>query len=378
MKTITRYILRELFPPTILGLFVFTVIVVGQQILKISDYIIAGGVPPAEVGKLILYSLPAFLEISIPIALILGVTVGFSRLSVDSEIIALRAAGIGIRSFVPPVFLLSLIGFLAVAYLTLIGSASGYRNLYETVRKISAYGSREIIREGVFTAISDTTLVYVDHISPDGKNLYGVVLSIKRNGEEPVIITAEKGIREKKGIEDPGTIVLENGRVNQKLPDGTQRVLSFETLTFRPWGKPAGGRITGRKPKEIPAITILTLLRERKIPPSNLPSYLFSLHKRLSLPFACLVFSFFAVPLGMAQRSRGKSGSFLVTGGIVLVYYLFIGTAQSLKGFSLPLSLSLIWAPNILFSALTWFLIGKMERDPAFNERLGKLFRRKT
>ncbi len=376
MKTITRYILGETIPPTILGIFVLTLIVIGQQLVKISDYLITGGVPVREMGKLIIYSLPAFLEISIPISLILGITIAFSRLSIDSEMIAMRASGVGLGRILPGVAIIAFLGFAAVSALTLYGSAYGYRNFYNTLRKISIYGSREVIKEGVFSKLGESTLIYTEHISPDGKRLWGVLISEKRGTDEPIIITAKEGEKFYSSGGEGGSLVLRKGVMNQKLPDGSQRILVFDRLTFKLNGSKKTPRGIARKPKEMSLPSIISLLKTKKIPRGNIPSYLFSLHKRLSLPFASIIFSFFAVPLGMAQRSRGKSASFIVTGVVVLVYYLFIGIAQSLKGISLPLALGMIWLPNILFGIVTVIFIRKIDEDPSFQEKLSRIFRR--
>lgn len=379
MTKVNRSILKEVIPSVLAGVIIFTLVVITQQLIRISDYIIAGGVPPLEIGKLIFYSLPAFFEISIPVSLILGVTITFSRLSIDSEIVAMKSSGISMKQLTPPVIVISLAGFLVVCYLTLFGAAAGYNNLYTTIRKISAYGSREILKEGVFTKLGEGTLIYVDHLSPDGMNMKGIVVSEKKNLDEPIIITAEHGKNILSPTKEEGGILLRNGNMDQKNADGaSHRVVAFETLTFNVGDAGKKASLQQKKPKEMSIYELLDSLRTDNISRNRLGDLLFSLNRRLSLPFACIIFSFFAVPLGAMQKGRGKSSSFIVTGIIVFLYYLFLGIAKSLKSQAIPLFVGIIWSPNVIFGILTAMLFIKMEREPGFPDKLAKWWGKKN
>lgn len=374
MTRINRAILKELFPSVIAGILIFTLIVIAQQLIKISDYIIAGGVPPLEIGKLILYSLPAFLEISIPVSLILGVTITFSRLSIDSELVAVRSSGISIRQLLPPVVVTSLFCFFALLYLTLYGAAAGYNNLFTTVRKLSYYRSREIIKEGVFIKLTDTTLIYVEHMSPDGANLNSIVISEKQNFDEPIIITAQNGERVPSRDKEEGGLLLSNGIMDQKITENdAHHVVTFEKLSFNINGGEGKTSLQQKKPKEMSVAEILKVIRTGGISRNRRGDLIFSLNRRLSLPFSCIVFAFFAVPLGSAQRSRGKSSSLIITGMMVFLYYLFLGVAKSLKSVSPALSIGIIWLPNILLALVTILIFARMEKDPSFADKFRKL-----
>ncbi len=379
MNRLHTYILKETLPPVILGILLFTLLVISQQLVKISDYIITGGVPPSEIAKLLIFSLPAFLEISIPVSMILGVTYAFSRLSIDSEIIALRASGISVTQLLLPVCLLSLSGFAGISYISLYGSAAGYNNLYSTLRKISYFGTREIIKEGVFTRLTPTTLVYVDHMSPDGKKMKGIVISEKRALDEPIIIAASEGRKSGGGTQKESRLHLSKGIMIQKMKgEDIHRIVTFGEMTLQGEEKKAVSSAASRKPKEISVPELIRILSSGAIRKDQTPSYLFSLNKRLSLPFACLIFPFLAVPLGLAQRSRSKSASFIITAGTVFIYYLFLAVGQSVKSFSPHLAIAILWLPNLLFGILTLYVIRKLDMDALFGEKFRKLtWRRK-
>ena len=93
MKILDRYLLKELVTPFLIGLFVFTFLLVIDKIFDLVDLIINKGVPVHLVLLLLTYILPAFLVLTIPIGFLLAILVAFGRLSGDMEIVALKASG---------------------------------------------------------------------------------------------------------------------------------------------------------------------------------------------------------------------------------------------------------------------------------------------
>src|SRR5262245_4683034 len=124
MKTIDRYVIRQVLWPAFLGLLVFTFLLIIPFVLKIAEDLIAKGVPPVVILKLMTTLLPQALALSIPMGLLLGLLVGFGRLSSDREFIAMQACGIGLLRLLRPVALLSLIAFGATLYILLYALAA--------------------------------------------------------------------------------------------------------------------------------------------------------------------------------------------------------------------------------------------------------------
>ena len=61
--------------------------------------------------RLFSYLFPNMFLYSVPMAAMLGITVGFSRLANDTEILAFKASGIGIYQTLPPLIAIALIIF---------------------------------------------------------------------------------------------------------------------------------------------------------------------------------------------------------------------------------------------------------------------------
>ena len=58
-----------------------------------------------QILRLLGYLMPAFLEVTVPMAMLLAILIAFGRLSADAEMIAMRSSGLSIYQLVPPVVL---------------------------------------------------------------------------------------------------------------------------------------------------------------------------------------------------------------------------------------------------------------------------------
>src|ERR1700752_2694705 len=102
-KIIDRYVGREVIAPFALGVLLLTFALVTARLLKLTEMVVNHGVTLRVVGSLIGFIMPAFLELTFPMAVLLGVLMGFGRMSGDRELIAARACGISLYRLAMPV-----------------------------------------------------------------------------------------------------------------------------------------------------------------------------------------------------------------------------------------------------------------------------------
>src|SRR6201997_4677598 len=100
MRILTRYILREVTSHALLGGALFTFIIFTRDLGKILEFVVRDSASYSDVARIIAYTLPNALVVTIPMAVLVGILLGLSRLAADSEITAMRAAGMGIGYFV--------------------------------------------------------------------------------------------------------------------------------------------------------------------------------------------------------------------------------------------------------------------------------------
>ena len=96
MKTVDRLIISELVGPWLLGVSMFTVMIAaGQFLFQVTGYL-AKGADFMMTMQFIFLLLPGIIAKTFSMAVLLGALLAFGRLSGDSEIVALRAAGISL------------------------------------------------------------------------------------------------------------------------------------------------------------------------------------------------------------------------------------------------------------------------------------------
>ena len=147
---INRYILREITIPMGLALSIFTFVLLMGRILKLVELVINKGVPPADIARLFLCLMPSFLIVTLPLSFLLGVMLGFGRLSSDREIMACKASGISLYQLAFPVILLALLTCLGNASLTLMIRPASETAFREQLFKISASRASIAIQPNVF------------------------------------------------------------------------------------------------------------------------------------------------------------------------------------------------------------------------------------
>ena len=102
-RIIDRYVIREILPPFLLALLVFTFILIIPFIIDLAEAMIAKGVPAGTILQLMVTLLPQALALTIPMALLLGLLVGLGRLSADREFVVMLACGISPYRLLRPV-----------------------------------------------------------------------------------------------------------------------------------------------------------------------------------------------------------------------------------------------------------------------------------
>src|SRR5262249_53194592 len=94
LSLLDRYMLRELWPAFVLTLVVSTFVLFADKLLLLTSLILRNHLDPVTSIRLLSYTLPTVSGLTLPIAFLIGCTLAFNRLSMDSEYLVFRAAGI--------------------------------------------------------------------------------------------------------------------------------------------------------------------------------------------------------------------------------------------------------------------------------------------
>src|SRR6185503_7074347 len=106
-------------PYILLSLLLLTAVLFAQQAARLAELVIYTELPFSMMGGLGAALLPGVLIFSIPLATLAGIIIGYARMGSDSEIVAMRAAGVGSWTMLWPALVIGLLFTAGTAYLHL-------------------------------------------------------------------------------------------------------------------------------------------------------------------------------------------------------------------------------------------------------------------
>jgi lipopolysaccharide export system permease protein len=349
-RTLDRYVYKELGPPFLIGVGVFTFFLVIDRIYQLTDLVITKSVPFALVLPLLIYMLPSFLALTLPMALLVAVLLVCGRFASDLEVAALKASGVSPWRFFRPFLAVGVIITLLIAWLTLVvgpwSSGAFQRQLFRILQSRATTG----IKERTFSATFSQFVIYVDEVSVSQVRLKGLLVSDERNAEQSRIIVAREG----RLLSDEAT-----RRITLRFLDGSisesdvgdrrrfrQTYFSLYDMTL-PVDSPIAAAAREEKPeKQLPVGQLISEARRLRGEGQITAPYYVELHKRFALPVAALVFTLVGFPLGVRSHRGGRAVALGLSFGIVVSYYVLYTTMEgyALRG-RMPAGLA-VWIPN--------------------------------
>ena len=367
MRILTRYILGEITSHSLIGCALFTFILFMKPLEQILAMVVRNSSSSMTVFQLFLFMLPNTFLLSIPMAVLVGVLLGLSRLAADSEITAMRASGFGIWYFVRVSAVIALLGTAMGLVNSLYVGPMANQGILDLQKELETSQGAYEIQPRVFYEDFKNTVVYVqDVVSGAGaSNWRKLFIADLSDPTSPGITTAESAtVTEDKGPDSQGMLIrLRNGSEHELAANepGQYNVSTFK-VTDRPMAFSPQSEISlGRMDTPLYALgnrQLLVMSRDPK--DKDAKRYLIELNRRFAYPVACVVLMLIGVPLGTVSRRGGKSGGFIFTILLVLIYYLLsdFGLAWAKQG-RLPAFLG-VWLANILFTAAGLFLLSQL------------------
>lgn len=326
-KVINRYILKEISIPFFMIIFILTFALLMGRILQLMDLMINRGILFADIAKLVLYLMPSLLIITIPVSLLISILMGLGRLSRDNEIIVLKSSGLSLYRLMTPVALASLCAFLMTAttgfFLVPYGNLATRNLLFDIAKQKASIG----IKERVFNDDFAGLVLYAEEIPSHGDYMKGVFISDTRMLKEPTTIIAQSGylISNPKSMQI--TLRLKDGSIHTADKDLT----AYKKIDFSSYdinldlSASIGGKdsIIAKDSREMSLPELIRKSRAHGLEKTVLKDFIIEIHKKFTIPFACIVFGIIGIPLGILKHRSGKSRGF-VTGLIVIMIYYVI------------------------------------------------------
>lgn len=362
MKILKIYVLREFIPPYIGSMAFFSVLLLLERVLSFVRLVAKGYASIFDLFVLIFYSIPPTLALTMPMSTIMGALIAVGRLSHDSEITAMRASGIRLSS----IFLSLYIGGIAIGvvsyfftdYFVPLGNIK-FRTLYQKLTL--ARPDVQIEVRSIHRLTGDITLL-VEEVDTKTGNLINVTLFEKQEGESVKTITARKGwfLTRDESIPYIQLRLVEGSIIDPKDRTGRQ----FDSTMFHrldlniPFAHGEMKNVV-KTARDMSMKELRSALREQKAElktenrsgtrSRSYNTYLMEYHKKLAIPFACVLFVFLGTPFAVTRGRSGKGLGLGVGVLIIFLYYILLLTLERMGKYGEIHPTIAIWLPNMLF-----------------------------
>jgi LPS export ABC transporter permease LptG/LPS export ABC transporter permease LptF len=361
VRILTRYILGEILSHALIGCALFTFILFIPRLPQILEMVVRNSSTFTNVLQIFLFTLPNLFWVTIPMSVLVGILLGLSRLAADSEIIAMRASGLGINYFVGVASIIAFGGaFLGLAN-SLYVAPRANQAILDMEQSLAASQASFEIQPRVFYEDFHNAVLYVQNVrsGTGASNWDHIFMADVSDPMSPRITTAQSATVVNDSSQEL-LMRLRNGAQHETLVNQPQQytISTFTTTDLPLLLRPQGDIHLGRMDTAVYAVPTMQLLRRLNGPDGR--RYLIELHNRFSYPAACVVLMLVGVPLGVISRRGGKSSGFVFTLLLVVLYYVlsYTGVALARQG-KLPV-FAAVWMANIAFAAAGVFLLWQM------------------
>ena len=404
-RTVQLYVTRELLGAFLIAFAFFFIIFFVNQLLLMAERILSKRVPLWDVTRLVFYSIPIIVTYALPFGTLVGALMAVGRLVSDSEIMALRAAGVSLARIFSPMLLVALAltatAFIAGDLLLPLGnialktmlrrvifsnpgveldsySVKRYENTVIVTGRVRGTSIEPIViidldeekNKRVITASGARFLPSLDQKGALALELTDVFIHVTRpsdRGDHEYISAARMvynillkdisvsfinpGPAEKSSVD----VWREIGQMRLRLTDRElQRLSRISDLRLELSGRIRRAMDTGVPPDQGQLDRVLQELDREEARPvfdRTLQSYLLEFHRKFATPFSCVVFVVFAFPAGLLARRGGRAVGFgvgIVMAGLYWAMLIVSFRFGSRSSFSALLSM---WLPNLVVLA---------------------------
>lgn len=363
VTTLDRYVAREVMAPFALGVLLLTFALVTGRLLKLTEMVVNHGVKLSDVASLIGFIMPAFLELTFPMAVLLGVLMGFGRMSGDRELIAARACGVSLYRLTAPVLGVALAVYALSSWLAFSVRPWANAHLREALFELTQTRSSAGLKEKVFNRNLPGLVVYVDRVSASDETLHGVMISDARNPGQQNTIIARSGVIIPDRLHKAITLRLFGGSIfGVEAASNTSHVSSFHIydLSVRP---DADLGIADRDPEEMSVAQLRAAIARARA--AGKPDYdaETELASKYTLPFTTVLFALLGVPLGLKPARGGQSERFGVAIALFFLYYSLMRAGEALAQRGQLDAVIAMSIPDLIFAALAVWLFVRSAAD---------------
>jgi lipopolysaccharide export system permease protein len=333
LKKLDLLVIKEIIGPWAFGVALFgSLLFAATWLGRVAEYI-AGGLPADMVWRFAILLLPAILVQTFAMSSLLGSLLAFGRLSSDSEVVAIRAAGVSLFRMIMPVSAFSLVVAAAAFALNEIYVPIAAKQSQVLANEIAEQLDKNVLSTTVVPIKKEGKLqamVMAKDFSPDGKTLRGVtIVSYLENGDPSAYLYAEaltytnpESLREGRGWRI-------SGGAEMLSADGSDRYVvdsAWPEEFVEPSFSPAD--ILSRGLKSFESLSMGELgkkirdgIDDPTVSRKDLRNYEYGYWNKISLPLAAFIFGTLGAALGIRNHRTGTAAGFALAVAIIFGYF---------------------------------------------------------
>jgi lipopolysaccharide export system permease protein len=383
LSLLDRYIFKSVLFTCAAAVGLFTFIVVVPNVAKdLLPYVLGGQLPSAMFGRLVLLLLPYAITYALPMGMLTGVLLTLGRLSADSEITAMRAAGVSMMRITRPVLLLATLGAVVALYFNFESMPSTRVEYYRAFTAAVRSNPLSIIVPKTFIREFSDHVVYVgDEENGELKDIWVWVLDKERRVTR--LLRAQSGTFDYDDKTNSLVLTLVQAQLetrDDKNPENfteAQLVGSFErSEPIRlPLDNFFGRAGAARMKQEWLTYDQLrearTSLAEQTMPADAAGAEKLGLDRmkldliyndKFNTALAVLSLALIGVPLGIKVSRRETSANFAVAVALTLTYYVMTLAVKVLDRHPEFRPDLLLWVPNVVLLSLGIWLLTRIDK----------------
>lgn len=348
-----RYVFKALLITTLFVSITLAAIILLTQSLRFLELIINAGASSSAFGILTFLALPRFFEVILPVALMISTVFIYSRMTSDSEVVVMRAAGVSPMGMARPAITLGILVTIILLFITTWLAPVSLSNMQKMRQVIKAQYSTLLFREGIFNSVGKDLTVYISDRNSNGE-LEGLIIHDSRSSlPAPVTIIAKRGVIVS-SEEGQQVLVYEGSRQDFNEKTSALNRLDFERYSID-LPEAAAVRKRWKEPDERTFWELFhpDTTNERDV--SNKNTFMIEAHRRVIGPFLALSFSVVALCcmlLGPVNR-RGHVGRVSLA---IIIVTMLQGLYLSVFNLAQTSLLGLIFMYVIVFVPLLFSL----------------------
>ena len=422
MKVLNKYLLKELTTPFFTTFFVLIFVLLSQFILKNLDRFLGKGLSLGIILKFLFLNSAWIISLAIPMAVLVTTLITFGKLSSNNEITAFKASGITYNALLKPCLAFSFTILLLLIPYNLWLLPDMNHDVRKLSYKISKNRPDIEFNENMLNILSDKTIYLGDRINTN--SFSNIIIFDNKYNNSLNTIMADDG--EFLSMNDGILLNLNQGSIHEKSTTNQEYRKTFFNnykiaIPFNELGYNDANnlvkqeremnihllieknnyfkeKIAKEKLELIDNNTLLTSLKDsvdiinkgtlnilaknklnkkiniikKKIEKNNrlIPiydkesnKYAVEIHKKFSVPFACIIFVLLGMPLGILAKKSNMGVSVSISLVVFIIYWCFLILGEELADNTIINPMLAMWAPNIFLSALSYYLYSLISKE---------------